>query len=113
MPDVLLPVFIASSAARTGDAPEPSPAAGKESPMDDTTINRRKEEMVQAIAAAVAADPNVEACREKARAAGIELQISLDAELRFASRSKSTALVKAKRPGTAWTRRAREINAND
>jgi hypothetical protein len=82
--------------------------------MDDTTINRLKEEMVQAIAAAVAADPNVEACREKARAAGIELQISLDAELRFASRSnKSTALVKAKRPGTAWTRRAREINAND
>ncbi len=80
--------------------------------MDDT-INRLAKEMVQAIAAAVASDPTVEALREKARAAGFEMQVSLDAELGFAARAKSTALVKAKRQGTAWTRRAREINAND
>jgi hypothetical protein len=81
--------------------------------MDDT-INRLAKEMVQVIAAAVASDPAVEALREKARAAGFEMQVSLDAELSFATRAKSTALVKAKRQGsTAWTRRAREINAND
>ena len=65
--------------------------------MDDT-INRLAKEMVQAIAAAVASDPAVEALREKARAAGFEMQVSLDAEFGFANRGKSTALVKAKRP---------------
>ncbi len=81
--------------------------------MDDT-INRLAKEMVQAIAAAVASDPAVEALREKARAAGFEMQVSLDAEFSFAARAKSTSLVKAtKRQGSAWTRRAREINAND
>ena len=54
--------------------------------MDDTVVNRLKNEMVQAIAAAISADPNVEACRAKARAAGLEIHLSLEAELGFASR---------------------------
>jgi hypothetical protein len=81
--------------------------------LKDETVNRLKEEMVQAIAAAVSSDPNVEACRAKARAAGYEIHLSLEAELGFASRGKSTALVRARRPGSSWTRRAREISAND
>ena len=56
--------------------------------MDDTVVNRLKNEMVQAIAAAISADPNVEACRAKARAAGLEIHLSLEAELGFASRGK-------------------------
>ena len=39
----------------------------EQSPMDDTVVNRLKNEMVQAIAAAISSDPNVEACRAKAR----------------------------------------------
>jgi hypothetical protein len=80
--------------------------------MDDT-LNRLAKELVQAIAAAVASDPNVEACRAKARAAGYEIHVSLEAELGFAGRAPAAALVRARRPGSAWTRRAREINAND
>ena len=80
--------------------------------MDDT-VNRLAKELVQAIAAAVSSDPNVEACRAKARAAGFEIHLSLEAELGFASRGKSTALVRARRTGSSWNRRVREISAND
>jgi hypothetical protein len=87
--------------------------------MDDTVVNRLKNEMVQAIAAAISSDPNVEACRAKARAAGLEIHLSLEAELGFASRQngngngKGTAPVRARRAGSSWNRRAREISAND
>jgi hypothetical protein len=80
--------------------------------MDDT-FNRLAKELAQAIAAAVAADPNVEACRAKARAAGYEIHVALEAELGFAGRAPATAPVRPRRNGTAWNRRAREINAND
>jgi hypothetical protein len=82
--------------------------------MDDTVVNRLKNEMVQAIAAAISSDPNVEACRAKARAAGLEIHLSLEAELGFASRGKGQgAPVRARRAGSTWNRRAREISAND
>jgi hypothetical protein len=80
--------------------------------MDDT-VNRLAKELVQAIAAAVSSDPTVEACKAKARAAGFEIHVALEAELGFASRSKATAVVRARKPGTSWNRRAREISAND
>jgi len=44
--------------------------------MDDV-VNRFARELADAIAAAVAANPQVEACREKARAAGAKRVISL------------------------------------
>jgi hypothetical protein len=53
--------------------------------MDDT-MSRLARELAKAIAAAVAADPQVEACRERARAAGYELQVSLEAVVGFAPR---------------------------
>ena len=43
--------------------------------MDDVT-NRLAREMADAIAAAVAEDQRVEACRERARAAGYELRVT-------------------------------------
>jgi hypothetical protein len=66
--------------------------------MDDT-VNRLAKELAQAIRAAVAADPTVEACRAKARAAGYEMHLSIDAEVGFANRSKPAAMVKVRRAG--------------
>ena len=66
--------------------------------MDDT-VNRLAKELAQAIRAAVAADATVEACRAKARAAGYEMHLSIDAEVGFANRAKPTALVKVRRAG--------------
>lgn len=81
--------------------------------MDDT-LNRLAKEIAQAIAAAVASDPNLEGLRAKARAAGYELHLSLEAEVGFAQRTPSSpALVRSRKSGAAWNRRAREINAND
>ena len=56
--------------------------------MDDT-MSRLARELANAIAAAVAADSQVEACRERARAQGYELQVSLEAVVGFASRQAS------------------------
>ena len=42
--------------------------------MDDV-VNRFARELADAIAAAVAENPQVEACREKARAAGFEMKV--------------------------------------
>lgn len=53
--------------------------------MDDT-MNRLAREMADAIAAAVATDAQVEACRQRARAEGYELQVSIEANIGFAPR---------------------------
>ena len=66
--------------------------------MDDT-VTRLAKELAQAIRAAVAADPTVEACRAKARAAGYEMHLAIDAEVGFANRAKPAALVKVRRAG--------------
>jgi hypothetical protein len=55
--------------------------------MDD--VNRFARELADAIAAAIAGNPEVEACRERARAAGYEMRISLEAVVGFASRDAS------------------------
>ena len=66
--------------------------------MDDT-VNRLAKELAQAIRAAVAADPTVEACRAKARLAGYEMHLAIDAEVGFANRAKPAAVVKVRRAG--------------
>src|SRR5262245_32299353 len=45
----------------------------------DTLVNQLARELADAVAAAVADDARVEACREKARAAGLEMRVSLEA----------------------------------
>ena len=99
--------------------------------MDDV-VNRMARELSDAIAAAVAEDARVEACRERARAAGFELKVSLEAVIGFVNRSTPGALAKvpapqkgaartsAKRPDvaddeprTSAERRPFEISAND
>lgn len=69
--------------------------------MDDT-VNRLAKELADAIAAAVASDPGVEACRARAREAGFELRVSLEAEIAFATRTgKRTKRLPAARPSHA------------
>jgi hypothetical protein len=93
--------------------------------MDDV-VNRFARELADAIAAAVAENPQVEACREKARAAGFEMKLTLEAVVGFVSRSQAGALTKVAAParpaGAASAsagnavpqpRRSFEVTAND
>ncbi len=76
-------------------------------------VNRLARELVGAISAAVADDPRVEACREKARAAGYEMRVSLEAVIGFASRSGS-GLAKSNRTQQSQpAARSVEMSAND
>jgi len=83
--------------------------------MDDV-VNRFARELADAIAAAVAENPQVEACREKARAAGFEMRLTLEAVVGFVSRSQTAALTKVAAPARAAAqapRRTLEVTAND
>ncbi|HKT80818.1 MAG TPA: hypothetical protein VJP86_11405 [Vicinamibacterales bacterium] len=85
--------------------------------MDDV-VNRFARELADAIAAAVAENPQVEACRERARAAGFEMKVTLEAVVGFVSRSQQTSAltkttVPAKPAREAAPRRTLEVTAND
>ena len=58
--------------------------------MDDV-VNQLARELAAAMGAAVARDSGVAACRDKARAAGYEMQVSLEAVIGFGLRAKSEA----------------------
>ena len=84
--------------------------------MDDV-VNRFARELADAIAAAVAENPQVEACREKARAAGFEMKVTLEAVVGFVSRSQTAALTKVAAPvrpvRELQPKRSFEVTAND
>jgi hypothetical protein len=86
--------------------------------MDDV-VNRFARELVDAIAVAVAENAQVEACREKARAAGFEMKVTLEAVVGFVSRSQqqTTALTKVAAPARvareAQPKKNFEVTAND
>ena len=81
--------------------------------MDDV-VNRFARELADAIAAALADDPQVEACREKARAAGFEMRVTLEAVVGFINRSNTNAVAKVPTPARVVpVRRAFDITAND
>ena len=83
--------------------------------MDDV-VNRLARELSDAIAAAAAEDPRIEACRERARAAGFEMKVSLEAVIGFMNRSTPGALAKVTTPqqkAARTERRSFEISAND
>lgn len=82
--------------------------------MDDVT--RLARELSDAISAAVAEDARVEAVREKARTAGYELKVTLEAVIGFMNRTNPTALTKvtaSSRAARVVERRTFEISAND
>ena len=85
--------------------------------MDDA-VNRLARELTDAIAAAVAEDPRVEACRERARSDGFEMKVSLEAVIGFLSKTKTPnqggQLVKGSPPRDRPAKRSNtEISAND
>ena len=89
--------------------------------MDDV-VNRFARELADAIAAAVAENSEVEACRERARAAGYEMKVTLEAVVGFVTRGqekdkqKGAAPVAAKvvAPARALVqRKPAELTAND
>src|SRR5437764_12107093 len=84
--------------------------------MDDV-VNRFARELADAVAAAGAENAQVEACREKARAAGFEMKVTLEAVVGFVNRSQTPApLAKVaaapSRPAREM-RRAFEVTATD
>ena len=87
----------------------------------DEVVNRFARELADAIAAAVAENPQVEACREKARAAGFEMKVTLEAVVGFVTRQQqqqqSAALAKVTTPARSGRevppKRTFEVTAND
>ena len=58
--------------------------------MDDV-VNRFARELADAIAAAVADNPEVEACRQRARDEGYEMKVTLEAVVGFVARGGAAA----------------------
>ena len=54
----------------------------------DEIVNRYARELAEAIAAALAHDERVETCRAKARAAGYDMRVTLEAIVSFANRQQ-------------------------
>lgn len=80
----------------------------------DTLVNQLARELADAIAAAVADDSRIEACREKARAAGLEMRVSLEAVIGFGNRaSGKTAPAPKSGPTKKLASRQFDMTAND
>ncbi len=80
----------------------------------DPVINTFAKELADAIADAVAESPQVEACRAKARAAGFEMRVTLEAVVGFVNRNNGAAVTRIKTPARLLsTRKAFDLTTND
>jgi hypothetical protein len=80
----------------------------------DEAVTRYARELVDAIASAAARDTTVEACRRKARAAGYEMRVTLEALVSFASRTPDGRPPNpATSPRDSTPRRPFEVTASD
>ncbi len=81
--------------------------------MDDV-VNRFAKELADAIAAAVAENPQVEACRARAREAGFDMRVTLEAVVGFVNRNNGAAVTKITTPARLLpARKAFDLTAND
>ncbi len=81
--------------------------------MDDV-VNRFAKELADAIAAAVAESSQVEACRARAREAGFDMKVTLEAVVGFVNRANGTAVTKITAPARLLpARKGFELTAND
>ena len=78
----------------------------------DSLMNQLAREMTDAIASVVAKDPTIEACREKARAAGLDMRVSLETVIGFADRGVAGA-PKAGPKNRQAPQASFEMSAND
>ena len=81
--------------------------------MDDV-VNRFAKELADAIAAAVAENPQVEACRARAREAGFDMRVTLEAVVGFMNRNNGAAVTKITTPTRLLpARKTFELTTND
>lgn len=81
--------------------------------MDDV-VNRFAKELADAIAAAVAGNPQVEECRTRAREAGYDMKVTLEAVVGFVNRANGDAVTRITTPARLLpARRSFELTAND
>jgi hypothetical protein len=81
--------------------------------MDDV-VNRFAKELADAIAAAVAENSQVEACRARAREAGFDMRVSLEAVVGFVNRNNGAAVTKITTPARLLPgKRSFELTTND
>ena len=81
--------------------------------MDDV-VNRFAKELADAIAAAVADNSEVEACRAKAREAGFDMRVTLEAVVGFVNRNNDAAVTKVTTPARLLPgRKSLDLTAND
>ena len=81
--------------------------------MDDV-VNRFAKELADAIAAAVAESPEVESCRAKAREAGFDMRVTLEAVVGFINRTSDGSVTKVTTPTRLLAaRRTFDLTAND
>jgi hypothetical protein len=78
----------------------------------DALVKQLARELTEAISAALSDDARVEACREKARAAGLDMRVSLEAVVGFANRA-SVPPVKGAPAVRKLVRSQLEMSAND
>jgi len=81
--------------------------------MDDV-VNRFAKELADAIAAAIADNPQVESCRNRAKDAGYDMRVTLEAVVGFVNRSTGNSVAKITAPARVLpARRSFELTAND
>jgi len=81
--------------------------------MDDV-VNRFAKELADAIAAAIAENPQVEACRSRARDAGYDMRVTLEAVVGFVNRNTGNAVTKVTAPARVLpAKRCFELTTND
>jgi hypothetical protein len=81
--------------------------------MDDV-VNRFAKELADAIAAAVAESPEVEACRERAREAGFDMRVTLEAVVGFANRNNGAPVTRITTPARLLpSRKSFDLTTND
>jgi hypothetical protein len=81
--------------------------------MDDV-VNRFAKELADAIAAAVAENAQVEACRARAREAGFDMKVTLEAVVGFVNRNNGGPVARITTPARLLSaKKGFELTAND
>jgi hypothetical protein len=79
----------------------------------DGVLNGLAKELAGAIAAAVTENPQVGACHARAREAGFDMRVALEAVVSFVSRNNAAAVTKITIPSLLPAREAFALTTND
>ena len=79
--------------------------------MDDV-VNQLARELADAIAAAVADNPKVQACRMRAQESGLDMRVTLEAVVGFVNKNNETAVARVTTP-TRLLPQAFDLTATD